>query len=154
MVVVVGGGRRLEFSKRKREGLCKGGPAPTSFTPFPAPPGDPQQHHPRNARGGLLHSWTAQPQKWLQGSAIGGCGLQSLGSFSPSSDPRLPVSKAIWGYLKEPDLQVTWANLFPGELPPDGNLGLVSRPVLPAPQALLWPEVCEWEQGARTFVPG
>lgn len=41
------------------------------------------------------------------------------------------MSKAIWGHLKEPDLEVTWANLFPKELPPDGNLGLVSWEVLP-----------------------
>lgn len=42
------------------------------------------------------------------------------------------MSKAIWGYLKELDLEVTWAKLFPGELPPDGNLGLVSWKVLPS----------------------
>ena len=44
------------------------------------------------------------------------------------------MSKAIWGYLKEPDLEVTWANLFPGELPPDGNLRLVSSKILPSCQ--------------------
>lgn len=62
---------------------------------------------------------------------MGGVAFNVLGPPPPSSDPRLPVSKAIWGYLKEPDPEVTWTNLFPGELPPDGNLGLVSSKVLP-----------------------
>lgn len=126
-----GGGRGLVFPKRKQLGMYKGGPTrPPS--PLPCPSQRPWARPPlRDACGRLLHSWKAGPQKWLQGSAIGGCGLQSLGSSSPSSDPRLPVSKAIWSYLKKPDLEVTWANLFPGELPPDGNMGLVSWKVLP-----------------------
>lgn len=54
------------------------------------------------------------------------------------------MSKAIWGYLKEADLEVTWANLFPGELPPDGNLGLVSSKVLPGCQEKHQSSVVAW----------
>ena len=68
------------------------------------------------------------------------------------------VSKAIWGYLKKPDLEVTWADLFPGELPPDGNMGLVSWKVLPrclGVPRLRWCLECEDRGGgSRTSVLG
>lgn len=95
------------FPKKTQLGMCKGGLTPASFTLSLLLPEIHCCSYPVNACGGLVHSWKVWPQKWLQGSAIGGRDLQSLGSSSHSGDPRLPVSKAIWGYLKEADLEVT-----------------------------------------------
>lgn len=125
------------FSKRKQlGGRAEGGPARSPLlqpllhlTPPLTPLMRPLLG---NACGRLLHSWRAPPRNGFKGVLEWGCGLQSLGSSSPSSDPRLPVSKAIWGCLKESDLGVTWASLLLEELPPDGNLGLVSSKVLAA----------------------
>lgn len=119
-----GKGKGLVFSKGKQLGVQREGllPLPHAFCMHTPPIVPLMRPLLGNDCGRLLYSWRAHPRNGFK--VVWGCGLQRRGSSSPSSDPRLPVSKAIWGCLKESNLRVTWANLLLEELPPDGNLGL------------------------------